>query len=439
MTDRDAFVSAFDRLEKTKRREPGWVGPLRKAGLSRFAEKGLPTRKQEDWRFTDVSALTELAFHLSETPAEQAVESVALDRLPFGDLECYRLVFIDGHFHAGLSRLPEEEGLSIQNLTEAIHHNERAVQKHLGHYARDEFNPFLALNEAYFQDGVFIHLAPHVALSMPVQTIFLSTAKKSGRSAQPRNLILADRGSRITLLESYFSLGAEPHFTNTVNELLVGDNARVEHVKFQDENSSAYHLGSLHAHLGHQSFYGHHSIALGARLSRNNIRMTLNGEGLNCLLNGLYFTNAARLADHHMIVDHAKPHGESHEYFNGILDDQSKGVFHGRILVREGAQKTDAKQTNKNLLLSDAATIDTKPQLEIYADDVKCTHGATVGQLDADAIFYLRSRGMDAADARRMLIHAFAGEIIDRIEMDSLRKLLDGIVRDRLEMRAHID
>jgi Fe-S cluster assembly protein SufD len=212
----------------------------------------------------------------------------------------------------------------------------------------------------------------------------------------------------------------------------------MEHVKFQDESLSAYHIASIHAHLGARSNVIAHSIATGARLSRNSIRTKLAGKGLECILNGLYLTKGEQLADHHMVVEHAEPNCNSHEYYNGILDDRSKGVFHGRILVRPEAQKTDAKQTNKNLLLSDNATVDTKPQLEIYADDVKCTHGATVGQLNEESIFYLRARGIGLDKARRMLIHAFAGEIMDRIKCDAARTHLDQIVWGRLEQNSDV-
>ena len=219
---------------------------------------------------------------------------------------------------------------------------------------------------------------------------------------------------------------------------LAGDNAVVEHVKLQDEALNAFHVAAIAGEFGRASHTRVHSFALGARLSRNNIRVKLAGEGLESVLNGLYLTRGEQLADHHMIVEHAEPHCASHEYFNGILDDKSKGVFHGRILVREIAQKTDAKQTNKNLLLSDDATADTKPQLEIYADDVKCTHGATIGQLNDESIFYLRSRGLGTDTAKRMLIHAFAGEIIERIQSETVRTTIDKLVWDRLEANPHL-
>jgi Fe-S cluster assembly protein SufD len=272
----------------------------------------------------------------------------------------------------------------------------------------------------------------------PVQFVYASTTQQSGATFHPRNLVIAEANSQVTVLESYVWLGGSGYFTNAVTELFAGDNATLEYVKFQDEAAEAFHIAAFHGEFGRASNVNVHSFALGARLSRNNIRTKLAGEGLECILNGLYLTRGEQLADHHMVVEHAQPHCASHEYFNGILDDKSKGVFHGRILVQPIAQKTDAKQTNKNLLLSDNATADTKPQLEIYADDVKCTHGATIGQLNEESIFYLRSRGIGPETARRMLIHAFAGEIIERIQHEPAREELNKLVWDRLEANPHL-
>jgi Fe-S cluster assembly protein SufD len=268
--------------------------------------------------------------------------------------------------------------------------------------------------------------------------IFVSTTSEPGTTVQPRNLIVAEKNSRATVLETYVSNTDVAYLTNSVTELVLEDGAALEHCKFQNESLNAFHLATIHAKLGRNSNFIAHSIATGARLSRNNIRTHLGAEGVECVLNGLYLTRDEQLADHHMIVEHAQPHCNSHEYYNGILDGRSKGVFHGRILVRQPAQKTDAKQTNKNLLLSDDATVDTKPQLEIYADDVKCTHGATIGQLNDESIFYLRTRGIGFDRAKHMLIHAFAGEIIDRIRYAPLREELDRVIWDRLEKHPRI-
>ncbi len=303
---------------------------------------------------------------------------------------------------------------------------------------RLERNAFVALNTAFFTDGALIYVPAGQTVERPVHLLFISTNAEAGATSHPRNLVVAERDSRLTLIESHVSTVQGAYFTNAVTEFVIGDDAVVEHCKFQDESPLAYHIAAQQMTLGRNCDFISHSFAAGARLSRNNINTVLAGEHIECVLNGLYLTKDDQLADHHMIVEHASPHCNSHEYFNGILDDRSKGVFHGRILVRPIAQKTDAKQTNKNLLLSDNATTDTKPQLEIYADDVKCTHGATVGQLNKDSIFYLRARGISEETARRMLIHAFAGEIIDRIRCEPVREELDRVIWDLLEENPHL-
>ena len=406
--------------------------PLRKAGLARFAESGYPSIRDEDWRFTNLRPLTELPFRPVAAPLAQAPEPEHLDGLTFGRLDADRLVFIDGHFNAGLSQIAEQpSGVTVSNLARC--------EGELGSVSAGDDNPFVALNDAFFTDGSLIQIADGQRLTKPVHLLFVTTASEEAEASHVRNWIDAGANSHGTIIESHLSLGQAATVTNVVTETRVGDGANVEHVKFQDQSARAFHLASLHSDLGRDARYAFHSIALGSRLSRNNLRMRLAGPDIECVLNGLYMTRGQQLADHHMIVDHAAPHCDSHEYFNGILDDQSRGVFHGRILVQPGAQKTDAKQTNKNLLLSDDATANTKPQLEIYADDVKCTHGATIGEMDDDSIFYLRARGLDAGTARRMLMHGFAGEIVDRIRHDAVREELDALVWDRLETKHQLD
>jgi Fe-S cluster assembly protein SufD len=373
-----------------------------------------------------------------ELPTAELPEK-SLQTFAFAGLPGSRLVFVNGHHAPALSRvLPQKGGVQIGSLAAALAAGSAVAEQHLARHASAEHNAFTALNTAFFQDGAFIHVPPGQAVEEPVQLVFVTTAREAGATTQPRNLIVADRLSRLTVLESQVSLVEAPYFTNAVTELLAGEGAVVEHCKYQDESLSAFHVAAIHLHLGRSANVIWHSIANGAKLSRNNITTVLAGEGIECVLNGLYLTRQDQLADHHMVVEHARPHCNSHEYFNGILDDRSRGVFHGRILVRPVAQKTDAKQTNKNLLLSDAATIDTKPQLEIYADDVRCTHGATVGQLNEESIFYLRARGIGLETARRMLIHAFAGEIIERIRCEPMREELDQIIWERLEQNPHL-
>ncbi len=433
----DLLVGKFS--EQAAGTGPKWLAPLRKAGIVSFADQGFPTLKDEDWRFTNVAPIAKLNFQLAGQVAVNGAESKVIDESVFTKLPGHRLVFVNGFFSAKLSDIkPVTGGVRIENLAAALAKDSALIEKHLGKYAQTTGNSFAALNQAFFSDGAFIFVPQGVAVAEPVQLIYISSAKNSGEAILPRNLIIAEANSQLTVVESYLSTGDVAYLTNAVTEILAGDNAAVEHIKLQDEATSAYHIATIAGEFGRASDVNVHSIALGARISRNNIRTKLAGEGLECVLNGLYLTKDEQLADHHMIVDHAQPHCASHEYFNGILDDKSKGVFHGRILVREIAQKTDAKQTNKNLLLSNDATADTKPQLEIYADDVKCTHGATIGQLNDESIFYLRSRGMSLDAAKQMLIHAFAGEIIERIKCEPARAVIDKLVWDRLEANPHL-
>ncbi|HEY5910138.1 MAG TPA: Fe-S cluster assembly protein SufD [Verrucomicrobiae bacterium] len=433
----ESHLEKFERFER-EAQQPGWVFPLRKAGVSRFAEQGFPTLQDEDWRFTNVGAIAKLPFKpVFQAPARHGIKPEDLARFTFGSLAAHRLVFINGHFAPELSS-PAPVGFTAESLAGAMAVNSSLLQDNFGRQAQTDNSPFTSLNTAFFQDGAFIHIPAGRAVETPIHLLHIATLKESGATASPRNLILVEQQSRATILESYVSTAQAASFTNTVSEVVVGDGAVFEHCKFQDESAGAFHISALHARLGSGSNFISHSIATGAKLSRNNIRTVLAGEGLDCVLNGLYLTRGDQLADHHMVVEHAQPHCNSHEYYNGILDGRSKGVFHGRILVRQAAQKTDAKQTNKNLLLSEDATVDTKPQLEIYADDVKCTHGATVGQLNEESVFYLRARGIGAETARRILIHAFAAEITERIRCAPAREELDRLLWERLEANPHV-
>jgi Fe-S cluster assembly protein SufD len=434
----EPHVERFERLEK-RANHPAWVFPLRKAGIARFAELGFPTVQDEDWRFTNVAPLAKLPFRPVVEPVDGGPTREEVARFTFGGLEATRLVFVNGLFAAELSASgTPAPGLTVKSLAAALESDSALLEKYLARQTAGENNAFTALNTAFFQDGALVHIAAGTRVESPIHLLFISTATETGATSSPRNLIIAGKGSQATVLESYVSTQAATYFTNAVTELVLEEGAVVEHCKFQDEAASAFHIAAIHAQLGRSSNLVSHSIATGGRLSRNNIRTSLAGEGVECVLNGLYLTHGEQLADHHMIVEHAQPHCNSHEYYNGILDGRSKGVFHGRILVRQPAQKTDAKQTNKNLLLSEEATADTKPQLEIYADDVKCTHGATVGQLNEESIFYLRARGIGADRARQMLIHAFAGEIIERIRFRPAREEMDKLIWERLEANPHV-
>jgi len=440
MKETDPYLSEFERFDKPgASSHPSWLYPIRKAGIARFAELGFPTTHDEDWRFTNVTPIAKLPVAPLLDPTDHRLKSADLAQFNFMQMEATRLVFVDGFFAPSLSSLgSQKKGAWIGSLATALAEEHWVLEKHLARYARTEKNAFTALNTALFTDGAFIYLPEGTTVKTPVHLLFVSTGRRQAAASFPRNLIVADKGSQLMLIESYVGLRKSVYFTNAVTEFVLSDNAVVEHCKFQEECLTAFHMAALHAFLGRGANFISHSIATGAQISRNNIHTALAGPGIECVLNGLYVTRDQQLADHWMFVEHAQPNCNSHEYFNGILDGNSKGVFHGRIFVQQGAQKTDAKQTNKNLLLSDTATVNTKPQLEIYADDVKCTHGATVGQLNDEAIFYLRTRGVDLETARRMLIHAFAGEIIERVRFRPLRDELDSVVWDRLEENERV-
>jgi Fe-S cluster assembly protein SufD len=414
--------------------EPEWLSSMRGNELARFSEMGVPSVREEDWRFTNVKPVADLSFEPAAPPTSADLQTEVLQALPLAKMPGSRLVFVNGRLVPGLSSVGQhQEGIKIMSLADALVREPDLVERHLFHSSRDRATSFASLNSALFQDGAFVYVPKGFSVPEPVHVLYLFTPGGSGETAYPRNLIVAEEGAQLTVVESYAGTIAGKYLTNGVTEVVTGDRAAVEYLKLQDEGRESFHLSTIAVSLGRASRARIHSMALGAKLSRTNILATLAGEGAECLLNGLYLVDEERLADHYMIVDHAVPHGASHEYFNGILAGKSKGVFHGRIIVELDAQKTDAKQTNKNLLLSDDAMIDTKPQLEIYADDVKCTHGATVGQLSDEAIFYLRSRGIPREKARRMLIHAFAGEIIDRINHEAIREELSDLVLLRLE------
>ena len=437
LTATEPFLEQFRHFESAAKSP---LLPFRKAGLALFAELGFPTLQDEDWRFTNVAPLTKLKLHpLFAAPTVNGAETQALKDFAFAKLTGTRLVFVNGHYSPKLSTVEKlPAGVKVGNLAAALVADAALVEKHLGRCTPAGDNAFAALNQAFFLDGAFVHVSKGVDVAAPIQLVYICSATEAGATVSPRNLIVAEANSRVTIVESYIATTDAAYFTNAVTEIFAGDNAFVEHLKFQDEAPAAFHLAAINGEFGRASNVNIHSFALGAKLSRNSIRTKLAGEGLECILNGLYLTRDEQLADHHMVVEHAQPNCASHEYFNGILDDKSKGVFHGRILVQQIAQKTDAKQTNKNLLLSDDATADTKPQLEIYADDVKCTHGATIGQLNDESIYYLRSRGIGKEMARQMLIHAFAGEIIERIKCESAREVVDKLVWDRLEANPHL-
>ncbi len=411
-----------------------WLRDVRRQAFERFSELGFPTKRDEDWKFTNVAPIASLEFERANGASVDAADLGAF-RLP--DVECSRLVFVDGRYAERLSTLTDlPEGVLAGSLADAIAvadgSGDGTLERHLARYADYRSDAFTALNTAFIEDGGVVHVPRGVVVEQPVHLLFVSSEAEQPTITHPRTLIVAEEQSQITVVEEYVSLGGGVHFSNVVTELVAGDNAVVSHYVIERENEEAFNVGTLRVQQGRTSNVASHSVLLGGRLVRNNVHPVMGGEGGYCLINGLFMPHGRQHMDNFMWVEHASPHCDSRQFYNGILSDRSHGVFSGRIVVHKDAQKTDAKQTNRNLLLSGDARIDSKPQLEIYADDVKCTHGATIGQIDPDAVFYLCSRGISEDQAREMLLYAFAGENLDRMECSPVRAYAEALVAERL-------
>jgi len=408
---------------------PAWLKALRDGAIARFGALGFPATKQEAWRFTSVAPITETAFELAH-PASRAPHLAEIEPFLLGAGP--RLVFVNGFLARSLST-PVSDGVRVDGLAQALVDTPDLVRQHLTKYAAFTDRPFAALNTAFVHDGAFVHVPARTIFEQPIQLLFLTVPTGTAPLvSHPRNLIVVEREARASVVETYVALNERVYWTNAVTEIVAGDGARVDCYRIQRESDRAYHVAVTDVHQGRDSTANVHAVSFGGALARHDLRGTLAGPGGHLILNGLYALTGDQHADHHTAIDHAAPHCESHEYFNGVLDDRSRGVFNGRIIVRPGAQKTDSKQTNNNLLLSRDAHADSQPQLEIYADDVKCTHGSTVGPLDPKALFYLESRGIGADEARRLMTYGFAAEILNRMDIAPLREQLDQIVRGRL-------
>ena len=415
-------------------RAPAWLRDLREAGIARFAEVGFPSTKDERWRFTNVEPLTRSPFTLA-APGMPAGAREAVAGLALGEPAARLLaVYVNGRFAPELSSVgAAPDGVVIGGLADAFERQPEIVRQHLGRHAAVEGNPFTALNAGFIADGAFVHVRRNVVLEQPIQLIFVSTGGTAAAVAHPRNLIVVEENAQASVVEEYVGLGSEPYWTNVVTELVIADNAVVNAYRIQREREDAFHTATTQSWQGRSSVLTSVTLAFGARLSRHDINARLDGEGAECTLNGLSILRGEQHVDHHTTLEHAKPHCPSWEVFNGVFDDRSRGVFSGRIIVRPGAQLTDSKQTNNNLLLSEEARADSQPQLEIYADDVKCTHGATLGPIDPNAMFYLRSRGLDVNVARNLLTYGFGAEILNSVADEALRAQLDGVLQRRLE------
>ena len=405
---------------------------LRRGGIAAFAASGFPTTDQEEWRFTNVSPIASTQFTPVLAYDQSGVTETDLSEWTLERAGSILLVFINGHFSRTLSSVSAlPPGVSAGSLAEALARDPALASRHFGRVAAGE-DPFTSLNTAFLVDGAFVSVDAGVVLDAPVQILSLSASTGAPLLVQPRHLIIAGDHARLAVVESYGGKGRGTCLTNAVTHIVVGEGGIVEHDKLQLESQSSFHVGTARVALRKESTFTSNTINLGGALVRNNVSARFEGEHAACTLNGLSVATGTQLVDNHTVIDHAVPHCESHELYKSVLDGNARGVFNGKIFVRQDAQKTDAKQTNKTLLLSDEATIDTKPQLEIFADDVKCTHGATVGQLDEEQVFYLRARGIGDAEARDLLTIAFATDVINRVHVEALREQLDTLLHTRL-------
>ena len=412
---------------------PEWPDGLRRSAIDRFALTGFPASRDEEWRFTPIAPIAKAAWRHSNGSAHD-VTRADLAPFVFGHPEWTTLVFVDGAYNEALSSTTAVgQGVRVGSLSAAFTSDSPVLERHLARHAPIEASPFTALSTAFMRDGSFLHVPRNVELARPVHMIFVSTSSAAGAVTHPRNLLVVEAGAKASVIESYVTLAeGASYWTNAVTEVVAGANSWLEHTRIQRESERAYHVGLTHVEQERGSHYRSFSLAMGGALARHNLTARLNGENVETLLYGLYLTRGQQVVDNHTAIHHDQPNCRSWEVYKGVLDGHSRAVFNGKVFVKPEAQKTDAKQTNRNLLLSDEAKVDTKPQLEIFADDVKCTHGATVGRLDDIALFYARSRGVPAAVAQLLLTYAFAAEVTSEVVLQPVREELERLVRERL-------
>jgi Fe-S cluster assembly protein SufD len=430
-----AFVADFERAQPAL---PGaatpWLARLRRDALARFAAAGVPTRRDEEWKYTSLAMLDKARFTVLANGTERTLEQAEARTHAIEGLDAHFVVFVDGCHAPALSRVGSPPaGATLTPMKQLLASPPDSLHALLAPVPNATV--FAELNTAFMSDGLYLHLARGTVVERPIHVLFIATG--AGRAAHTRNIIVAAAGSSATIIEHYAG-GDAAYFTNALTQVVAAEDAAIEHVKLQREGARSLHISGIHAAQARASRFVSRSIALGGGLARTDITTSFDAAGCEATLDGLYVLDGRQHIDHHTRIDHAKPNGTSRELYRGVLDGDSRAVFDGKVVVHPGASKSDARQANHNLLLSRGAEVDTKPQLEIYADDVKCTHGATVGQLDAAQLFYLRSRGIDEGAARGLLTHAFAREVIERIPLAPLRERLGEWIFGRVPRGALI-
>jgi Fe-S cluster assembly protein SufD len=427
-------------VQRTRSSEPAWLTRSRDKALNTFLSLGFPTTRDEEWRFTSVAPISEADFVMAGDRATDSHTGSAFDRAnvtPFRLPEdtSAEIVFLNGRYVPALSNLGVlPRGARVESLATSLATRTEVMEPYLSRLGSIEHKAFSALNAAFFADGAYVWIPAHTIVDKPIHALFISTAAPESRAtmSHPRVVVVMGDDSQATMVESYAGPDGGRYLTNGVTDIVLGENSVLDHYKLQYESMQGYHIGATQLKAGRSANFTSHSVCLGGSIVRNDVVAVLDGEGVECTLNGLYFGDDRRLVDNHTTIDHAKPHCGSREMYKGILADRARGVFNGKIIVRPDAQKTDAKQTNRALLLSEDAQVNTKPQLEIFANDVKCTHGATVGQLDDEAVFYLRSRGLGDAEARHLLIRAFAADVLSRVPRESIRTGIENVLLRQL-------
>ena len=419
----EPYSKKFSMLKDRLVGEPSWLSERRQAAMVNFEELGFPTPRDEDWKYTNLAAVSTKEHIIAEVPNQKlAIDDI--NSVGFKEVDAHLALFLNGRFIPELSRL-DESSLEVGNLLDR--RDDPLILSHFAKQTGAVGNSLTALNTAFFGDGFFVHVPDRVVEKKPVHLVFVTIAEQADQFTHPRTLVIAGRDSQATVIESFVGMG-EPYWTNAVTEVVAAENARIQHYKLQQEHVKAHHTGFLFVDQARDSNVASHSLSFGGKLVRSDAYVRLGGEGCECTLNGLYAVTGDQHIDHHTTIDHAQPHCKSNQLYRGVLDGRSKGVFSGKIIVRQDAQRTDAIQNNKNLLLSRKAEINTKPQLEIDANDVRCTHGATVGQIDAEAVFYLRSRGIQSAEARSLLTYAFVADILENLQVDGWREPLEAML-----------
>lgn len=424
----DEFKSFSDLLLKEDS-----MSALRKTSMASFAELGFPTTKQEEWKYTNVSPISKIDFHRSQPQGKSALTDEDIYANFLCGKDAIVLVFENGYYNERLSKLNSLPGnFTVKSLASSM--QDEQVKQHLGKYASVKTESFIALNTAFIFDGAFIHVPANTIVEKPVHLMYVSDARHGATVSYPRNLVVAEKNSQVRITESFHSVGSANHsFINSVTEVVVQENATVEFNKIQVEADEAFHINHTEAYQQKNSTFNITTITLGGTIVRNNLHIVLNDENATAHLNGLYLLKGSQLVDNHTLVDHAKPNCFSNELYKGIIDGKAQGVFNGKIFVRKDAQKTNAYQSNKNILMSNEASMNAKPQLEIFADDVKCSHGATTGQLDDDALFYLRSRGIGEDQAKALLNVAFAADVLKNMTNESLKNNLSVLIAAKLK------